>query len=85
VFLRAAGERYYPQDDGLRKLWRREIARWLAAGITEQALVETIRWMRKEKLSIVGPQSVTGMAIDYMARRAAADDEYPLFVAAEES
>lgn len=83
AFLTAAGERYYPRDESLRKLWRREINRWIAAGVDGRALSETVDRMRRQGLAITGPQSVTGMAINYLEQRRAAQEEFPLFIARE--
>jgi len=69
AFCQNAGVTYYPTKKE-HSLWIKVLQMWRDTGITSEIVKMTIERMRKDELTIAGPQSITNTARDTIAKKA---------------
>jgi len=69
MFLRRAGENLYPFDDKLKKQWYVALNEWFAHSVTPDDVKQAIDYMRKKKLFIASPLSITKIVLSIASER----------------
>lgn len=84
AFTRAFGVDTAPLKSE-RKLWRKVLLEWQSIGLTDDIIERTVAEMRRQNLNIAGPQSVTNMARNLMAKQSQGQMDMPPVFRASES